>query len=99
DFQSFYITDSAWGTASQKILPEGIMFTLFISYGEISLKSIQLGSFKEINHYKILSCKILNSEEEVKVEAILDTKDSKLKILFLKPICLKENQSLQVQLE
>jgi hypothetical protein len=96
NFQSFYITVSAWGTISQQILPEGMEFRISISYGELLLKSIQLGSFEASRPSVIQSCKLQNSEGEVNVKAQLNTKDTKLEIILLKPITLTLNQTLQV---
>ena len=99
NFQSFFITYSAWGTVKQQIAENKLLFSLSISFGELPLKSIQLASNDTIEVNQIQSCKIVNSEEIIVVDAILNVNDAMIEISLLKPITLKENQNLQVQLD
>ena len=99
NFQSFFITNSAWGTVNQQVNENKFIISIIISFGELSLKSIKLALFDKIKMSKIQSCKIVNSEENTNVDAILNMNNSILEISLLKPITLKENQILQIQLE
>ena len=99
NFQSFFITNSAWGTVNQQVTEEMVLISLYISYGELPLKSIRIAFFDKIGVRKIKSCKIVNSEENIIIDANLNINDSILELFLLKPITLKENQKLQIQLE
>jgi len=99
NFQSFFITNSAWGTVNQQVTEEKVIFSLYISYGELPLKSIRLASFDKIEVSKIKSCEIVNSEENINIDANLNINDSILELFLLNPITLKENQKLQIQLD
>jgi len=100
NFQSFFITNSSWGTVNQRIIDDKVAFTLSISFGEILLKSINL-VHNEINYIKeILNCEIINSENEViKIESKLKVSSTTLEVFFLRPVTLKENLKLQFELK
>ncbi|MFX0076049.1 MAG: GH116 family glycosyl-hydrolase [Candidatus Hermodarchaeota archaeon] len=98
-FKSFFITNSAWGITSRQIFSDKVNFTLSISYGSLSLKSIQLGTSEELKVSEIKSCKILLSQEDINLDAILNKNDNKIEVALSNPILLKENQVLQIYLD
>lgn len=99
NFQSFFITNSAWGSVKQELAENKLIFTLSISFGELPLKSIQLASNDTMEVKQIQSCKVVNSEEMTHIDTILNFKDAVIEISLLKPIILKENQKFQAQLK
>jgi uncharacterized protein (DUF608 family) len=98
NFQSFFITYSAWGSVKQQITEEGLIFTLSISYGSLQLQSIQLLSSDTDKISEIHSCKIINFKENKITDAILNKKEIGFEVSFLKLIILKENQRIQIKL-
>ncbi|NVM17061.1 MAG: hypothetical protein HWN80_05045 [Candidatus Lokiarchaeota archaeon] len=96
--ESFFITHSAWGVVKQQIAENKLFFSLSISFGELPLKSIQMASNDTIEVKQIQRCKIINSEEIILIDANLNVNDAVIKISLLKPIFLKENLKLQVEL-
>ena len=99
NFQSFYITNSAWGTVDQQVIENKVVLFLSVSFGELLLKSIQLAYLEKIRIREIKSCRIVNLEKiAIKIESKLNLSDSKLKVSFLRPIIIKENLLLQIEL-
>jgi len=99
DFQSFFITNSAWGFVRQKVEENRIIFYISISFGELMLRSVRLACNYPNEVNKIQSCKIINSEEIIINDTIIKAKDTMNEIFLLEPIILKENQKLEIKLE
>jgi uncharacterized protein (DUF608 family) len=99
NFQSFFITNSAWGTTKLQVYGDRVIFELKISYGTLSLQSIQVGTTDKLNISKIKNCIIISSEEDINVDAILDVNNGQIDIVLSNPIILTENQVIKIQLE
>ena len=100
NFQSFFITNSSWGTVNQIVNGDRVVLSISISYGELLVKSIQFAHLENIKIKEIESCKIVNSEKGAKtVESILNVSNSTLDVSFLKPITIKENLILRINLK
>ncbi len=99
DFQSFFITNSAWGKVYHKITQKRLKCSIAISYGTLELSSITIdikGEFKELK----ISKSIVISEgkyQDVIVKQIF--KDSIIKISFDESLNLNEKRQLRLEFE
>jgi uncharacterized protein (DUF608 family) len=99
NFKSFFITYSSWGTINQRVIEDKVVLSLSISFGELLLKSINLAQKEKIFIKEIISCIVVNSANKVvDIESKLNVSDSTLEVSFLKPIIIKENLKLQIEL-
>jgi len=100
NFQSFFITNTAWGKVSQELNERGLKFSLCVSYGNLSLKSILLKSIGKLNLDKIKYCRILSPGKE---DNIIDVKiirnNSGIEISISETISIKGNQKLLIEIE
>ena len=99
DFQSFFITNSSWGTVNQLVIEDKVVLSLSISFGELLLKSINLAQLEKILIREIVSCVVVNSANEViDIESKLNVNNTLLEVSFLRPITIKENLKLKIEL-
>jgi hypothetical protein len=99
NFRSFFITNTAWGKVSQELSERGLKFSICVSYGNLSLKSILLKSIGKLNLDKIKYCKILDTEKEDKViNAKLIRNNSSIEISISETFSIRENQKLLIEL-
>jgi len=99
NFQSFFITNTAWGKVNQELSERRLIFSLSISYGNLDLNSILLKSIEKLNLDKIKYCKILSTEKEDNIiNAILKHKNSGIEISLSETISIKENQKFLIEL-
>jgi hypothetical protein len=99
NFQSFFITNTAWGKVNQELSERGLKSSICISYGNLSLKSILLESIGKLNLDKIKYCKILSSgKEDNTIDAKLIRNNSGIEISISETISINENQKLLIEL-
>ncbi len=99
NFQSFFITNTAWGKVNQDLSERRLNFSICVSYGNLNLKSILLKSIEKLKPDKIKYCKMLGSEKEDNIiNAKLIHKNSDIEISLSETISIKENQKLLIEL-
>ncbi|MBA7575802.1 hypothetical protein ES708_17638 [subsurface metagenome] len=99
NFQSFFITNTAWGKVNQDLSERRLNFSLCVSYGNINLKSILLKSIEKLKPDKIKYCKMLGTEKEDNIiNAKLIHKNSGIEISLSETISIKENLKLLIEL-
>ncbi|TES96308.1 MAG: hypothetical protein E3J90_08320 [Promethearchaeota archaeon] len=99
DFQSFFITNSAWGKISQNISQKTFICSITISYGTLELSSIKIDLKNEFKEVKISKSTIISEEysQDVSVTQILN--DSIIEILFDETLNLNEKHQLHLEFE
>jgi len=95
DFSTFFITNNAWGRASQKIAEGKLSFTLSVVHGELEIKSIRLNSIGDANTRTIRVH--LNEVEQSGIFLIQN--DSGVEITISKIIIIREESQLFLELD
>jgi hypothetical protein len=99
NFQSFFITNTAWGKVNQELSETRLNFSLCVSYGNLNLNSILLKSIEKLSFDKIKYCKILSLEkEDIIIDAKLIRNNLSIEISLSETTSIKENQNLLIEL-
>ncbi len=99
NFQSFYITNSAWGSVNHLVFEDKVVLSLTVSFGELLVKSVKIAKLEKRNITEINNCALFNSEKyDIDIKSKLDVSDATLKISFLTPITINEGCKLQIEL-
>ena len=94
NFTTFFVTENAWGQASQKIAEGKLSYTLSVTYGELEIKSIRLNSIGDANTQTVRVH--LDKVEQSGMSLIPN--DSEVEITFSKMIIIPEESQLLLEL-
>ena len=99
NFQTFFITATAWGQVKQQITGEKSSCSLSVSHGSLEVKSICLNAIGDFSPSKC-SVAELTSEKgiESQINVDISIQNSSIKITFQEYIIIKENQQLLIEL-
>ena len=99
NFQSFFITNSAWGSVNQLVFKNKVTVSIAVSFGELLVQSVKIAKLEKMNITEIKKCALLNSEKDVlNIKSKLNVSDLTLEISFLTPITITETLKLQIEL-
>ncbi len=99
EFQSFFITKSAWGRVFQKITQKTLVCSIAISYGTLKLSSIKIDLKNDFKDVKISKSTIISEgfSQDVSVTQIFNS--SIIEISFDEPLNLNEKDQLRLEFE
>ena len=99
DFQSFFITNSAWGKISQNISQKTLICSIAISYGTLELSSIKIDLKDEFKEVKISKSTIISEEYSQDVSITQIFNGSIIEILLDETLNLNEKHQLHLEFE
>jgi len=99
NFQSFFITKSAWGKISQIITQKMLICSITISYGTLELSSIRIDLTDEFSDVKISKSMLIFEGKYLDVSVMQELKGSIIEISFDESLNLKEGQQLRLEFE
>ena len=99
NFQSFFITNSAWGSVYQKITQNMITYSLTISYGTLELSSVTIDLRDESKDVKISKSTVISEGKYQNVSVTQILKGSIIEISFDETLNLNEGHQLHLEFE
>jgi len=99
NFQSFFITNSAWGKISQKITQKMLTCSITISYGTLELRSITIDLEDKFKEGKISKSMLISEEKYHNIGATQTFKGSISEILFDETLNLNEGHQLILEFD
>lgn len=99
DFQSFFITNSAWGKIFQKITQKMLTCSITISYGTLKLSSIKIDLKDEFIDVKISKSVIISEGKYHDVSVTQIFNGSIIEIVFDETLNLSEKHQLRLEFE
>jgi hypothetical protein len=99
NFQSFFITKSAWGKISQKITQKMLTCSITISYGTLKLSSIKIDLKDDFKDVKISKSVVISEGKYQDVGVTQIFNGSIIEILFDETLNLNEKDQLRLEFE